>query len=189
MADTRKFLIMNLMRILTPEEINDLTTTYYGEKRVSLTALLDEDFLGISPEENSDTEEVEENKAKILPFNKDAEVPVPQDSPAEVIKGQHKVGQNVLKLFNKLYGISEDSFDGMRTEQVDVKIEKSRKGTSLFILDQKEKLESSQKKLKTKEVMGTYAKVASMDIQTEKEHKDDLAWSSHSGLLVNKKQS
>lgn len=188
MAETRNFLIMNLMRILTPEEINDLTTTYYGEKRVSLTALLDEDFLGIKPEASTEESEEDEGKAKILPFSK---VQVePQNLPPETtLKGHNRVGPRVLILFNKLYGISENSFDGMKVDQVNVTIEKSRKGTSLFILDQKEKLDSSQRKLKTKEVMGTYAKVASMDITTQKEHKDDLGWSSHSGLLVNKKQS
>ena len=188
MADTRKFLIMNLMRILTPEEINDLTTTYYGDKRVSLTSLLDEDFLGIVAKDEEEESEIE-GKAKILSFNKDSEVVTPKESSENKIKGQYKVGKNVLKVYNKHYGISENSFDGMRGEQVDVKIEKRRKGTSLFILDEKEKLDSSQRKLKTKEVMGTYAKVASVDIQTEKDHKDDLSWSSHSGLLVNKKIS
>lgn len=179
---------MNLMRILTPEEINDLTTTYYSEKRVSLTALLDENFLGIKVEEES-SEEADENegKAKILPFNQKLENQEAVEE--EILKGQYRVGKQVLLLFNKLYGISADSFDGMKVDQVDVKIEKGKKGTSLFILDQKEKLDSSQRKLKTKEVMGTYAKVASVDIQTEKEHKDDMSWSSHSGLLVNKKQS
>jgi len=179
---------MNLMRILTPEEINDLTTTYYGEKRVSLTALLDEDFLGIKVEEESSEESEDVGKAKILPFNQKLEnqEAAPEE---EILKGQYRVGKQVLVLFNKLYGISADSFDGMKVDQVDVKIEKGKKGTSLFILDQKEKLDSSQRKLKTKEVMGTYAKVASVDIQTEKEHKDDMSWSSHSGLLINKKQS
>ncbi len=188
MAETRNFLIMNLMRILTPEEINDLTTTYYGEKRVSLTALLDEDFLGIKPAKGEDEEE-DDGKAKILPFNKESAEALEQRPPDEILKGQHRVGKQILRLFNKLYGISGDSFDGMKVDQVDIRIEKSKKGTSLFILDQKEKLDSSQRKLKTKEVMGTYAKVASMDIATEKDHKDDLGWSSHSGLLVNKKQS
>ncbi|MCO4792625.1 MAG: hypothetical protein KC493_02850 [Bacteriovoracaceae bacterium] len=195
MVAKRNFLIKSLIRVLTPEEISELTTTYCGERRVSLTSLLDQEFVGIEPEvgPKKDPEEVAtQSKAKILPFGKAADDAVlgdsSKDSPALAKGYEFKVGPKVLVLFKKLYGISENSFNSMETDEVEVSMEKTKKGTSLFILDEKEKLDSSQKKLKSKEVLGTYKKVASMDIETEKSHKDDLSWSSCSGLLINKKQ-
>lgn len=178
---------MNLMRVLTPEEINDLTTTYCGEKRVSLTSLMVPDQESV---ETESTEEQVQSQAKILPFNKEsAEAQQIQSSSGE--KSLHHCGESVQKLFRKLYGIKENSMAGViqdEAPEIDVTI-KEKKSASTFILEEKVKLESSQRKLKSSDVIKTYKQVSSVDLEIEKKHKDDLRWSSSQGQLINKKQA
>jgi len=184
-ADSQ-LLIMNLMRVLTPEEINDLTTTYCGEKRVSLTSLM------VDGPDSKKPEEVEEdqNQAKILPFNKKESEVFKQASTAEE-KNQYFCGEEIQKLFRKLYGLKENSMAGVIQDEapdVDITI-KEKKSASTFILEEKVKLESSQRKLKSSDIIKTYKQVLSVDLEIEKKHKDDLRWSSSQGQLINKKQA
>ena len=172
------FLIMNLMRILTPEEINELTTRYCGEKRVSLTSLMN----------------TGEELAKILPFksitNGQADV---TEKLEETVPVHIKLfcGENVNKLFYGLYGIKSSSMTSLvQSEQQHQEVViKQKKSASIFILEQKEKLDYNQRKLKSSEILKSYKKVSAVDLEVERGHQDDLSWSSSQGLLVNKKQA
>lgn len=160
-------LLTDIMRILTPEEISELTSTSSGSSRVQLTDMLD---LYETGQELPDPENM---GAKILPFNKeeiDLEIEVIYEAGPHVIE----TIQNYLKKLS--LGNTALSKEGKAVE------------TSTFILNEKERFEYVQAKLKKQEVMGLYMKNATVDIEQEKALKDDLKKSSRSGVLVNKKQ-
>ena len=159
-------LLNDLMRILTPEEISELTSTSSGNSRVELTDLLN------SFEDGEVINDIEEYSAKILPFKKSDEI-------EEEIT--YKAGPKVIEYINHFYhkkslGDTSKSTDGKSVE------------TSTFIIKEKERFQYVQAKLKKKEVMSLYMKNANVDIEQEKTLKDDMAKSSRSGVLVNKKQ-
>ncbi len=159
-------LLNDLMRILTPEEISELTSTSSGNSRVELTDLLN------SFEDGEVINDIEEYSAKILPFKKSEQV-------EEEIT--YKAGPKVTEYINHFYhkkslGDTSKSSDGKSVE------------TSTFIIKEKERFQYVQAKLKKKEVMSLYMKNANVDIEQEKTLKDDMAKSSRSGVLVNKKQ-
>lgn len=162
--------MMNLLRILTPEEINELTTTSEGNKRVPLTQLM---YVKMGVE----TEEVESaSLAKILPFTfpekelDDNEQPLASGSQAteeiqEVVESE---------------GVSNESVDNQQDDKMQ---------TSAFILFEKKRLEKNVHKMRKKEIMQSYKKNASLDIEQEKGLHDDMKKSSRSGVLVNKKHA
>ena len=159
-------LLNDLMRILTPEEISELTSTSSGSARVELTDLLK------SFENGEEVNDVEEYSAKILPFKKVDEVE------AEIT---YEAGPKVIEYIEHFHhkrslGDTSRSSEGKSVE------------TSTFIIKEKERFEFVQKRLKKKEVMSLYLKNANVDIEQEKTLKDDLSKSSRSGVLVNKKQ-
>ena len=159
-------LLNDLMRILTPEEISELTSTSSGNSRIELTDLLN------SFEDGEVINDIEEYSAKILPFKK-------SDKIEEEIT--YQAGPKVIEYINHFYhkkslGDTSKSSDGKSVE------------TSTFIIKEKERFQYVQAKLKKKEVMSLYMKNANVDIEQEKTLKDDMAKSSRSGVLVNKKQ-
>lgn len=179
------------MRVLTPEEINELTTRYCGEKRVSLTSLMKN-----TDESNplADTSEAaSENLAKILPFKstEDNQVRDHHEKSELVAEIEMFAGDQVKELFGSLYGVKSNSMASVvHSEQVDQVIEiKQKKSASIFILEEKEKLECNQRKLKSTEILKSYKKVSGVDLEVERGHQDDLFWSSSQGLLINKKQA
>lgn len=160
-------LLNDLMRILTPEEISELTSTSSGSSRIELTELLH------SYENGETVNDVEEYSAKILPFKKTGE--------KEETEITYEAGPKVIEYINhfchkKSLGDTSKNSDGKSVE------------TSTFIIKEKERFEYVQAKLKKKEVLSLYMKNASVDIEQEKTLKDNLAKSSRSGVLVNKKQ-
>lgn len=159
----KNILMMSLMRILTPEEINELTTKHEGDSRVSLTELLEKSLKGIP---------FEHDQAKILPFSKKKNILV--------------AGPSIQDLLNNLEPevILTQSFGFQRH-----KIERDENGnTSNFILSEKEKFKDNQVKLKKKEVFNLYQKTASVDIDLERKTNDDLRKSTKVGVLVDKTQ-
>lgn len=163
-------LLGEVLRIITPEEISELTASSSGSNRIELTDMLDQFEKG----ETFNFGDNEEG-AKILPFNRNIE-PETVEKPEPCLAGaavceyiQHYVDKS------KIGDTSRDS-SGNTVE------------TSIFILKEKERFKYVQSKLKQKEVMGLYMKNAGVDIEQEKTLKDDLSKSSRTGVLVNKKQ-
>jgi hypothetical protein len=159
----KNILMMSLMRILTPEEINELTTKHEGDSRVSLTELLEKSMKGIA---------FEHDQAKILPFSKK--------------KNNIVCGSSVLEQLNAIQ-VEEHKVAITGFERH--KIERDENGnTSNFILSEKEKFKDSHVRLKKKEVFNLYQKAASVDIELERKSSDDLKKSTKVGVLVDKAQ-
>ena len=155
-------LMMNLMRILTPEEIGELTTKHEGDSRVALTALLEQDIgVRTGPQ----------RPAKILPFSMRT-------------KGPIMAGPECQDLLNTLKVIKLE-----KEKKNEVRFAPDENAnTSYFILSEKERFQVNQKKLKGKEVMVLYRRASSVDLDLEKKNKDNLNRSIISGVLVNKEQ-
>lgn len=159
----KNILMMSLLRILTPEEINELTTKHEGDSRVSLTELLEKSLKGLS---------CSHDQAHIIPFSKKKNVLVAASQVLEIL--------NQIPLQQLEMKSSEDSHE---------KILRDEDGnTSNFILSEKEKFKENHTKLKQKEVFSLYQKTASVDIELERKTNDDLKKSTKVGVLVDKQQ-
>jgi hypothetical protein len=184
----QNLLIMNLLRIITPEEIADIATKHNGGKFLSLTDLVNErverkiyrDFTStnsideIHDEHALHAEKVE--SAKILPF---------------------KNPENVLVQDEDIPGAPKFTFKAITTSQrmpdehheVEVIIEhKPDENMSSFILIEKERLKQSQKSLKKKEIISLYQKNSNIDLEQIKSSNQVAGDAGEAGVLVNKKQ-
>lgn len=151
------------MRILTPEEINELTTKHEGDSRISLTELLEKNLKGIP---------YDHDQAKILPFSRKKNILIPGPEVLEYL-GQLKIQESVAN----------------NEEALKYRVQRDENGnTSNFILSEKEKFKESHVKLKKKEVFNLYRKAASVDIDVERKTNDDLKKSTKVGVLVDKTQ-
>lgn len=169
-------LLYHLLRILTPDELNELTTTSKGRNLVSLTKMLQKDI-----SEGEIETEIEEEGAKILPFEskENTEESVQEEGMAFhvecgerciVILDDHIKRITVLNSnYSKNCPITQE--------------------TSSFIISEKIRFKDNYNRIKSKEVLSLYKKNASVDINREKSNKDDASKTSNIGVLVNKKQA
>ena len=185
-------LIYTLLRLLTPEEINDLITTGSGHKRVSLSEIMLQEF--------DDSNQIEESEAKILPFKKkdqNAESEVQEEFSAEGENQEGEssqdlnieMGQRCFKVLNDLKKKHQHNLKDIFASKRNTKRVKNTKETSLFIIEEKKKLEHASQTLKGKEIIQMYEKNAKVDINIYRNNKDDLHKSNQFGVLVNKKQA
>lgn len=180
-----KPIIRSLFRILTPEEISDLTTSTNSRKKVGLSLLLEKDLKGDSYKELFEAEETDEeetNEAKILPLNGD-EV---NESAEKVI---YQVGEktNLLLIeYSKVFQELDKKVLGPKRFPKR-KSSSNKKQASVLILEQKEKLHASFCKIKSQEVYRLYKSSASVELSKSGNEED--TYSLQSGVLVNKRQS
>lgn len=182
-------LIKNLLRILTPEEIAELTTSSSEKKKVSLSLLIQSDLEGEDYEEVmekyqkvGESKEEELSEAKILPFDTEG---VEEGVAFTFQTGQrvHSLIQEYGKVFaeldKKVLGNKrfpkKNSFSG-------------KKQTSELILEQKKKLHASYSRIKSQEILSLYRETNSTEIQKSKSE-EDFSYSSKLGVLINKKQA
>lgn len=165
----KNFLLTSIFRVLTPEEISELTSSSNGESRSSLTDIINQRLDGIS-HDFSDSEKM----AKILPFksNKKDEEEVFEDK----VKSGKRVEECIIRFFERRK-VKDTALD----EKGDL-VE-----TSSFIFKEKERFAYSQSKLKQIEVLGLYKKNAAVDVDQMRAMKDDFSQSVDSGVLINKK--
>lgn len=184
-------LIRNLLRILTPEEIADLTTSSSGMKKVSLSLVLESDLIGKNyrevieelQKEEAEEEDTEDGKAKILPFENEPE----EEAPAFHIQAGQRV-HSLIQEYNKVFKELDKKILGPKRFPKR-STSGNRKQTSMLILEQKAKLHSSYAKIKSKEVMSLYQKSSSAEVRKKSDDENDFSISSNQGLLVNKKQA
>lgn len=184
-------LVKNLLRVLTPEEIAELTTSSSERKKVDLSLLLRSDLDGADYNEvmdnlqdsPSDDDSGSPEEAKILPFDSEQE---------EVEKVTFQTGQRVLHLLSEYSKV----FSELDKKVLGPKRFPKRKGsygkkqTSELILEQKEKLHASYSKIKSMEVLSLYQNTKKNEVRKrEKDSKEDFSFSSQLGVLVNKKQA
>lgn len=165
------FLLNSILRVLTPEEISELTTTSSGENRVSLTEIINQRLDGVG-HDFSDSEKM----AKILPF-KSKNNDIKQSESSTSIKCGTRTEEFIQRFFKR-----QDASDTALDENGEL-VE-----TSSFIFKEKERFAYSQAKLKQREVLGLYRQNAAVDVDQVRALKDDLSQSAQSGVLVNKKQ-
>ncbi|MGZ3788450.1 MAG: hypothetical protein ACXVLQ_08005 [Bacteriovorax sp.] len=179
---TQNFLIMNLLRLITPEEIGDIATKHNGGKFLSLTELVRErveqkiyrDFS--TPDSMEEIHEAHANQAKILPFK--AKVPV---DPASFTNEEQVEPISLTDLaqveLNQL--VQKEESRGIQ--------HKEDENMSSFILIEKERLKRSQQSLKQKEIIDLYQKNSHVDVEQIKGSNNNLAQAREAGVLVNKK--
>lgn len=166
------FMMRDILRIITPQEINDLTTTSDGENRISLTYILDDEIdridlisQGMAKEANN-----------ILLFKK---------------KRDFKSGNSCKRLFKFIQ--LENTVEVVLN--FDLLNKKSKhKGDSTIdrrdnFLSAQESLREAQKKLKSAEVLQLYRKSSDISVEQVRSSHDDLSKSNNQGILINKKQA
>lgn len=185
-------LLSEVMRIMTPEELNILTTVSESELLVSLTEMMEQEF--VIPRLRSLS--ASETKAKILPFAKKAG-DGSETKISEVREKEAKALAQDLAEELKSGGVNPDEVNSVRVtaqsellKEPDATEDQEDKVIDLgdFIIREKRRLKESQKKLKEQEVVSLYRKSASVDLEQEKYLKGDLTKSANGGILINKKQ-
>lgn len=196
----QNLLIMNLLRIITPEEIADIATKHNGGKFLSLTDLVMErverkiyrDFS--NPDSIDEIHEAhfkqsnpEAASPKILPFSK-----ITPKVNNEILSDQLPRLMNEkaqrLTLSPRLIQTSQVAYQDEVHEEVDEAVHKEDENMSTFIMVEKARLKKSQKILKQKEIIDLYQKNSSVDVEQIKSSNAEAAQSSEAGVLVNKKQ-
>jgi len=170
---SKNVLLYHLIRVLTPEELNDLTTTSNGRNLVSLTKMLTEDI-----EEDRKKEE-----AKVLLFRKREEK---QGDPGK----EPQALALAIECGVKCSTILDDHVK--RITVLDRNYSKNcpvNQETSTFIINEKDRFKNNYSKSKSKEILSLYKKSASLDIEREKSRLSDSKQSSLVGILINKKQA
>ena len=190
----QNLLIMNLLRIITPEEIADIATKHNGGKFLSLTDLVTERvdkkiYRDFSSSDSVDEiheahaqQLVEKGGAKILPFGKKESF----ETPAENADGSPAPRFVVQSITTSQHA---PQFENLVSPAKAAVVEhKEDENMSSFILIEKARLKQSQKTLKQKEIIDLYNKNSSVDVELIKSSNQGPASSSEGGVLINKKQ-
>lgn len=184
-------LVKNLLRVLTPEEIAELTTSSSEKKKVSLSLLMQSDlngenYLEVMETFQSPDEELRGKKdlseARILPFD--------SEHAEEDVSFTFQAGQRVHALLEE-YGKVFAELDKKVLGQKRFPKKKSytgKKQTSELILEQKKKLHDSYSKIKSQEVLSLYQETSATEVQ-KRSKDEEFSYSSKLGVLINKKQA
>lgn len=184
---SQNFLIMNLLRLITPEEIGDIATKHNGGKFLSLTDLVNErveqkiyrDFS--SPDSMDEIHEahLQSSQAKILPFKK----PAAKSEEGELLSAEAETDSEPQ------VSLSELANAGLENVAASVEPEhRENENMSSFILIEKARLKRSQQILKQKEIIDLYQKNSHVDVEQIKGSNTNLAQAKEAGVLINKKQ-
>lgn len=192
-------LIRHLLGILTPEEIGELIYESAGVKKVNLTEIVSYQLKKgayaelIEEHRKRDEEEElkeaaqdleEENKAKILPFETKEEKEEVKVSCGQEVK-------NLLHEFALECAKKDKEVLGARVRKKSKKAKRS--ASSLFILEEKKRMENSILKLRTKEVLDLYSSSSKEEISRKKPEsnestdRESFSASKKTGVLLNKK--
>lgn len=176
---TSNHLVMNLLRIITPEEVGEITTKHNGGKFISLTELINErvhkqvyrNFAQVSDHPN-------EEGAKILPFRPEEEVleEVTAEVSSDLALDEDHIKQSLNELAKKMSEKKVNKAEHAEDENM-----------STFILIEKARLKKSQQSLKQKEILELYQKNRTVDIEQIKGQEDNMTQAKESGVLVNKR--
>lgn len=163
-------LIRHLLRIITPEEVNDLTTVGDMGAKDSLTDLL------LGHNRGQEVSYTAGGMAKILPFPGQEEE-VSNLGINDLTDGDICTGERVHQFINNF--ITRVRFE-VHPGATPVE-------TTTFIINEKEKFKNVYTKIKGKEVLDLYAKNSVVDLSQERKNRRDLSQNSSTGVLVNKK--
>ncbi|MEH0860170.1 MULTISPECIES: hypothetical protein [unclassified Halobacteriovorax] len=166
-------LIRHLLRIITPEEVTDLTTFGDMDAKDTLTNLL------ISHNQGQEITYTPSGMAKIIPFPGQeeavADLTIDGLDQGEIFTG-HRVHQFINNFITKVKFESHKVHPGAKPVE-----------TTTFIINEKERFKNVYTKIKGKEVLDLYAKNSVVDLEQERKNRRDLSQNSSTGVLVNKK--
>ena len=177
-------LIMNLLRIITPEEVGEITTKHNGGKFVALTDLVNERVQkNIFRNFSSNNHQAEESsgEAKILPFRPDNQ---DQTEESKELESADKLEINTEGIKDSLHQLAKR----MQQKSIEKVEHVEDENMSSFILIEKARLKKSQQQLKQKEILELYQKNINVDVEQIRGQEDNLTQSRETGVLVNKKQ-
>lgn len=185
-----KFMIMNILRIITPEEIGEITTKHNGGKFASLTELIDERLEKNIFRDFSNSEANLHHEAKILPFKRDEDRDVGDVGLAHAIEDLVPELESEVSATSEEEKIEEIAEENIGAENEDPKISDHQQDENMssFILIEKERFKRSQQVLKKKEIMELYQQTAKVEVEQIKHTNQNLTSSALGGVLVNKKQ-
>ena len=186
-----KFMIMNILRIITPEEIGEITTKHNGGKFISLTELIDERLDKNIIRDFSGGESSNNHEAKILPFKRNEDRDVgdlasfhhTQNEIGSTSKAEHAVEEGEIQNLSELLEENETGHI-----ESDTNSHQQDENMSSFILIEKERFKKSQQFLKKKEIMELYQQTAKVEVEQIKHTNQNLTSAALGGVLVNKKQ-
>ena len=182
-----KFMMMNILRIITPEEIGEITTKHNGGKFLSLTDLIDERIeRNILRDFQEDAVPVLHD-AKILPFKRpdaenDEEKSLSADTDTKFDPDADEGNEPA-----SLTTLMEEENHNQAAEELKSD-HREDENMSSFILIEKERFKRSQQVLKKKEIMDLYQQTAKVEVEQIKHANQNLATSGLDGVLINKKQ-
>lgn len=170
----KNILLFHLIRVLTPEELSELTTTSKGRSLISLTKILIDDIDAATKAES----------AKVLPFRRKEALP---SGETKTSGGKLPV---IIECGSKCKTVLDDHIKRVAILNKDYsKNCPIVQETSNFIISEKDRFKSNYVKSKSAEILSLYKKNASVDIEREKACNEDLSKSSNLGVLINKKQA
>ena len=185
-----KLPMFRILRLLTPGEIEELTSSSSGGAQESLTSLMLSQMADFDAVEQIDEEA---SGAKILPFNMGAgkKRKHVRDSIDEEMEGHAKRTEEAESRRDEAIRLASEKsvqFSGSSVAfdeeaQVEEKLD-----TSVFILAEQRKLKKAQEKLKVKEVIGLYQRNAAVSVEQEKKVNEDMSKSTYSGILINRRR-
>lgn len=191
----QNLLIMNLLRIITPEEIADIATKHNGGKFLSLTDLVNErverkiyrDFTSSDSMDEIHGEHAiqhseDSSEENILPFRLEVAAKPPVNIPSEEFLPRFSV-QAITT--SQTVPIQQDQFVLEKPPKIEHRPDENM---SSFILIEKDRLKESQKALKQKEILSLYKKNSNIDVEQIKTSNKTPGGSCEAGVLINKKQ-
>lgn len=166
-------LLKDLIRVLTPNEINELTTKSDGDNLAALSEILLDEI---------DEQEFRDRNGEDSEYEK---------------KVTFRAGKSASKLF-RFVGITNTKTIVILIEEEthsNQNLGNSENEENIFVGEEqdflriKENLNGAYRKIKGREVLSLYKNYSEIDINQLKATKDDLKKSAHSGNLVNKRQA
>lgn len=198
----QNLLIMNLLRIITPEEIAEIATKHNGGKFLSLTDLVTERVEKKIHRDFSRPESIEEiheahaqqakekdQSAKILPFNQKSKTATEKNNLETNMDASPDENSPHVSLTTMAIQTSQLKQQGWHEEEEEVAaVHNEDENMSTFIMVEKARLKKSQKVLKQKEIINLYQKNSTIDVEQIKSMNSESAQATEAGVLVNKKQ-
>ena len=178
--------LMSIMRVLTPSEIERYAHEVVSAEEAKVMSIA----AGAEGYEMLSDSHLEHgsggHKAKIIPINEAAEKELKEleEPDLEKPKKQAKKSDNSLGSLGILSAGELNEQEAKKKKLNDSK----KESTSIFILNQRERLKKSQNKLAGQAAILEYKKSASQEmIQSDNTHDDEEKVSGSSGILINKK--
>ena len=177
-------LIRYILRLLTPEEINGLTTTTKRHKSVPLTEVMMAQLKGIP----LDLEKISQNfhnktkEKKIETKVEEEETTKEEEKEKEIIV--YPCAKNVVAVLAEYVHHCKKAEKEILGPNPRKKRRPPKKQLSRFIIEEKKKLEELNLKSKRQEIIQLYQKTSKVNLEQQKRMKDDLSKSDLSGILV-----